>query len=172
MKNRRPLYLGLGIFFFVAGIQFLVLGIVSLIPSLAMSGGSYGEKMYYYEPQVLKVEPLGTAYEGKEALNGFSFYAITFLIENRSDEEAYSDGPIFHFEGENGESVYEYFSDEMYVEAAEPLFSYESLPYLPARRSTKKTYVVEAAYDLPAIRALYRPNYDSKEKMIEIPLDF
>ena len=169
MKNK--IYWILGVILFAAGFQILLPSVFFLSRTVQwQADGGLGFEDSYFVAEVSDVEELGSFYEDTEADPGYSFYEITFLVENRSDEEAYSDGPGFYFEGQDGLDVYNYYP-VLEEQESEPLFAYESEPYLPARRTGEKKEIVAVRDGVSAIRATYEPNYDSGEKILEISLE-
>lgn len=169
MKNKAG-YIW-GVISLLLGIQGLAISLFALGKTvLNYSAGVYGLDNSYVEAEVEKVEHLGSVYENAEAEQGYSFYEITFSVENRSDKEHYRGGPYFYYEAEEYRDVHA-FSPEREEQESEPLFFQESAPCLPARRRGELKEIVEVRNGVNAIRAVYEPNYDSEKKVLEISLE-
>lgn len=165
----------LSIVFLVFGIQILFSGIAYTFTRKVTSFSTAEQDCTVQLAEVKKIgsiysETIGDETISHEADVGYTIYEIIFSVTNVGLEEYYSEGPDIYFEGYEYSDVYELW-DLGYDYEEDPLFYYDSQPYLPAGRSVDASYYVQVKDGVSEFTASYRPSYDADEVVLSIPVE-
>lgn len=160
---------------FSAGLCFFVVSILTVFRDgvVTVLDGKNKEKEAYCVMEFLGAENLGNQYGEQTALDGYSFYELTFSVTNEGTEDAYFVLPNLSVTGEEYDDVYSYWDTEEYSDGSETLFGgYEQYDAgLPVGRTGTAAEIVEVKDGVRKLSVSYYPNYSGADLSLEVSLD-
>ncbi len=164
MKNKRA---SITQAFLCAGVLLLLLGGIRTLKEYLFPSGP---PPAFCEAEVRSVESLGDTYGDIKAEEGYSFYEITFQVDNRSSTDCYVDDLQLHLQGEEETDVLA--DPEWSGRVPEDTLFYESVrKFIPGLQSARVTIVIQAADGITELTAFYLPNAQSGEESLEVSLN-